>query len=660
MLFPLVAETSQPQLALSYNAMGGMGNIGLGWQLDIGCVSRWRGDGTPTIGDPGAYSYNIAGAGGELGLMANGVYRAKKESVYREFRFENGQNGESYWVMDNGEGIKHYFGLNNHDQNSRIDGELWMLDYVKDGSGNTVTYQYMRDAQAIYIDKISYTGYEPDGDLGANSIVFEYENRPENNTRVSYGNTVREEKRKRLKRISVFTEGDTLVRRYELSYTSSALNGQSLLDKVTLVGNDDISRIVLRTFEYETRTIEIPETVAGTLPVTLADNEGMETGAKMVDVNGDGFADAIKNEQNNSEGIYLGDGRGNFALSNQWSTSLAAVGIRFITPDGDHKGADEGVRLLDVNSDGLPDIFIAKPNRREVWLNTGMGWAKDETWTNQMPQMESVTANDYFLQEDCTRRHCDDPLYADDPNCLPHCEGTEDDPPGCLPPHCSADPDDPNCLPPHCESTGEKLYDEHFALIDEGGDSKGVQLADINADGRVDIIWSMSRTDKMFYVNNLGRVPLQIRAVYLNTGYGWKWNQKLSDALAAIGESEGVEFVKDSELQSYDLMDVNGDGLTDIVGTHFGSQVVYLGTGSGWEYDDAYSQSLIDNQLFSLKDKNGQGLMPADFNDDGLIDYLCAKENEETRVYYNTGTTWETVSQSADILTVLKLVGNRI
>jgi RHS repeat-associated protein len=665
----------QPQLALSYNSMGGLGDAGLGWQLSIGAVSRWRGDGTPTAGDPNTYSYALAGAGGKLIPTEGGVYRTETESIYREFKFEDGR-----WVMDNGEGIKHYFGSS---EESRIAGELWLLDYVKDGSGNTTTYQYMNDDGALYIDRILYTGYEPTEDTGTNRIEFDYEPRPERNERIYYDNSNLKERKKRLKSIAVFTMNNKLVRRYELGYQQSELNGQSLIENVTLVGDDGVSEIILRTFEYGTRSLEVPDTVANTLPVDLAvydeDLEGgLETGARLIDVNGDGFSDVVENETiDGLHRIHLGDGEGGFNLDNGWSTSLAAADIRFIIPDGDHRGADEGVRLMDVNGDGLPDIFIARPDRKEVWINTVNGWQFNAGWTANLNALKAtVTVDNYYKQEDCERWHCDDPFWEDQPDCIPHCEGTEDDPPDCLPPHCDDPPyclvtpdedcdDPPDCLQDHCESGEEIEHDEEFALVDVGGDSKGVKLVDVNADGRVDIVWSMTRTDELFTLEvdgePLERVPLKIREVWLNNGSGWQPNEVLKLALIDIGDEDGygIEFVKDSQILGYDLMDVNGDGLADIVGTFEDTQSVFLGTGSGWEEDETYySVSLEVNNLFSLnEDRQGQGLMPVDFNDDGLVDYLQANETM-TRAFYNTGKGWEESVEMADILSSLGIAFN--
>jgi len=610
----------QPHLFLNYSSMAGQGMVGLGWDLEIGKVARWRGEGTPTVGDPDAFAYVLAGAGGELRHAGNGVYRARLETLYREFR----RAGDG-WEMRDGEGSLHLFGVS---PETRIDDQVWMLERAEDRSGNTIHFQWMRVDGALYPSVISYTGYAPKGDPGANQVLFEYENRPD--TRILLVNAVAEQRTLRLRRISVLA-GTHLVRRYEFLYRQSPLSGQSLLSRVTLVGADDISRITLRNLEYAIRSAGWSGPVkTGTMPLDLADSEGRETGVKVTDVNSDGFADII----GNGADIYLGDGRGQFSRSDTWSKSLKDASVTFVNGDG----ADQGVRLIDVDGDLRPDLLAATPSRLEVLLNTGQGWASNSQWSaslQSISQQAIALTDPNFMSTvtGCTLPHCGGPL-GDFPNCTPpHCQGTSADPANCVPPHCPPG-QTANCSPAHCtdQISFGQLVQEPFSLVENDGDPKGVQLVDVNGDGRLDIVWSMSRRLDLFWV--LSRMPVYVRGVFLNTGSGWIRDDTLTDALTAF---QG-EFVSESELQGYDLLDLNGDGLADIVRTLGGAvREVYLGNGRTWTKDSAYSDSLEASQIYSLDgDRKGQGLMPADFDDDGLADYYRANEST-TLAYHNTG-----------------------
>ncbi|MBP1599760.1 MAG: hypothetical protein H6Q05_5137, partial [Acidobacteria bacterium] len=431
-------RNAQPHLSLNYSSMAGQGMVGFGWDLEIGKVARWRGDGTPTVGDPDAFAYVLAGAGGELRHAGNGVYRARLESLYREFR----RSGDG-WEMRDGEGSLHLFGIS---AEARIDGQEWMLERAEDRSGNTINFYWMKVDGSLYPSAIRYTGYAPTRDPGANQVLFEYEDRPD--TRSVFTNSVAERRTLRLRRISVVA-GNSLVRRYEFFYRQCPLNGQSLLNRVTLVGADDSSRMTLRDLEYGTRPLGWSGAIkAGTLPLDLADADGRETGAKVMDVNGDGFADVIGNGQD----VYLGNGRGQFDYSSSWSASLAAASVSFVDSDG----VDQGVRLIDVNGDLRPDLLVASPSRLEVLLNTGQGWASSSQWSASLQSIsqQAVALTDPNFMSTvtgCSPPHCGGPL-GNFPNCSPpHCQGTSDDPPGCSPPHC-APGQTTNCSPPHCTS----------------------------------------------------------------------------------------------------------------------------------------------------------------------------------------------------------------
>ncbi len=594
----------QPRLALTYSSLGGLGTAGKGWSIDIGFVSRWHGDGTPTVGASDAYSYAISGAGGELRRTITGVYRARIENIYREFRKLQDTSGSDYWVMDCGEGVRHYFGSS---QNARIDGDLWMLDSVKDATGNTITYKYTNRDGLPYIDEIWYTGYT-NGDLGANVVKFEYATAQRPDTRISFatnlksGQIVQQVQKLRLSRISVFANrGYSLVRRYELAYTQSPMNDQSLLSRVTLVGSDDTSRITLRTLQYTASDLANSWNAAqSSIPLALAYDtsasesaSGNDTGARVIDVNGDGFPDIVgqypfyaQSGDNTNHGVYLGDGKGGFyrddaAFSSRPGTSSSCgspYDIKFVSESSDYKGAPIGVQLVDVNADLLPDLVVASAvldHRREVWLNTGTSWYCSDAWTQA--------------------------LIAATPS--------------------------------------------RFSLVhSDTYTSTGTEFLDVNADGRTDIIWSEMYSGDTF--DN----------VYLNTGSGWARDAALSTSL--YNATKGRGFVKDGENQAYTVIDVNGDGLADIVRTVDASctaypqaKQVYLGTEQGWRLDAGYTTSLCTYTIISTSQGKTRtyGLMPVDFNGDGLVDFIRAKTGPggdpeappvAVYAYRNTGTGW--------------------
>ena len=425
------------------------------------------------------------------------------------------------------------------------------------------------------------------------------------------------------------------MRRYEFDYGGAAY-GPSLLEKVTLVGSDGLSRLTLREYSYTGQSLDWNGvTTAASLPVDVTDGDGKDTGARLMDVNGDALADVVGNGLD----VWLGNGLGGFVRHPGWSNSLADAGIQFVADDG----IDTGVRLVDVNADARPDLFIATPGRSEIRLNTGFGWSLSTDWSGSL---ESLSALEVGVLGDTAGLNCAAPHCSDYPE--PH-------PAGCAPDHCTGSADDPeDCVPQHdagaavhCSSpvfSGNPTV-EPFALVGPNGESKGVDLVDVNADGRVDIVWSM-RFDSSHWLFEEARV---IRAVFLNGGRhdpGWHPNFSLAQGLA------GREAVKEHSYEGYSFMDVNGDGLADMLRLIAGKQAVYLADSHGWpqQPDAGFTQSLQDLQIYTLDgDFNSQGVLPMDFNNDGLLDFVRAGVSGRA-AYVNTGSGWQPHADMAEVL----------
>jgi hypothetical protein len=140
-----------------------------------------------------------------------------------------------------------------------------------------------------------------------------------------------------------------------------------------------------------------------------------------------------------------------------------------------------------------------------------------------------------------------------------------------------------------------------------------------------------------------------VRAVLLNGGRenpGWHPANALANALANVltdnanGDGSAAAFVVEHELQGYSLIDVNGDGRADIVRSLKGKEAVYLFTGQQWEKSDSYTSTMSALDIYGFKKSlKGTGLIPTDFNEDGLLDYLQASP-DEVRALRNTGSGW--------------------
>lgn len=133
------------------------------------------------------------------------------------------------------------------------------------------------------------------------------------------------------------------------------------------------------------------------LPVYLTNANGDDVGARLVDLNGDGLTDVIKDMafggQDYATSVHLNTGDG-------WQKVADGGGSNAINPDAwnlpdltfstfdkyeeDHPGQSS---MVDVNGDGLMDIVVARflPGdqnfRNFVYINTGMDWWRSDTST---------------------------------------------------------------------------------------------------------------------------------------------------------------------------------------------------------------------------------------------------------------------------------------
>jgi YD repeat-containing protein len=109
--------------------------------------------------------------------------------------------------------------------------------------------------------------------------------------------------------------------------------------------------------------------VSWSIPIDFASGT-TDQGVQLADVNNDGKVDLVKG--NGTRAVYLGTGSG-------WSSSSWIVPTDFYTT------IDTGARLVDVNADGLPDITLATTTQNSSWLNNGSGWVNSTTWHSPVP-----------------------------------------------------------------------------------------------------------------------------------------------------------------------------------------------------------------------------------------------------------------------------------
>lgn len=674
-----------PQLSLSYNSQTMQqrpGVMGAGWKLSQDYVYR---DVNATPADQSDDSYKLVLGGSTYDLVfvpADGFYHTKIESFVRVQTLMGANNTYGmYWLVTMRDGTKYRFGYGSNSELVSDTGRSyvvrWNLDRVEDTHGNRIYYSYLKDPApedkgTAYLSSIEYDTEK------ARKVQFAYETLPRPDLRSSYesGNLVSESRR--LAGISVYV-GGSLVRRYAIDYVSLDAEGSvTSISAIKYFGSDGVSMLGQATFEYYQSAPGYTMQASQWTSPTSFSFEDNDFGVRYVDLNRDGFVDVVESRQKTSEGkVWINDGHGGwtdgtatwklplwlsvydptksksyyyyyqFAMIEPGQTigllqvncpqtygggtvdncdvisydgygnvnilatlapgqswyhcypgdltsriySACCDGTSMISPvsheaydccsgkvtyndmgnpscqgelnhlypttlgtsntwrwfyEAAYKmvDIDNGVRFVDFNNDGLPDIMQGIDGTRKAWTNTGSGWTDvSSQW---------APPADFFQN------------YKD----------------------------------------------------------QGVQLVDLNGDGRVDIVQSMDDS-----------TGVQYRHAWLNTGAGWK--------SAGTAWSAPAAFVIDGKDGGARMEDVNGDGLPDILLSNSTSTGAWLNTGAGWT--DAPTWRPPSASTFITSNSRDGGVRFADVNGDGLVDMLEDYANGTTTdrgAWINNGHGW--------------------
>jgi len=168
------------------------------------------------------------------------------------------------------------------------------------------------------------------------------------------------------------------------------------------------------------------------------------------------------------------------------------------------------------------------------------------------------------------------------------------------------------------------LTDKEIYFVDtEQQLDHGVRFGDFNGDHKEDIIRCVGDDSDQ-------------QQLWYNTGTGWTENLNpiIFDDQCFINHND------DYEDEGVRLVDLNGDGKTDIIKGKGSTTRAWLSNyPNGWAYTSSYNLPSGFNFVDSTGDDNGIRL--ADMNGDGLPDLIKHdNENYEGTVYLNTGTGW--------------------
>lgn len=563
----------QPQIALSYSSGSPNGIAGMGWSLNMDSIQRSTKKGVPKYNDSqDAFVFIASGSSQELANIGGNEYRSKVEEGFLKIT-----HNTSDWLATDKTGKSYKFGVTSNSRQTNSYGTFsWYLSEVIDINGNSMQIQYTQDNGQIYPLSITYD---------INRVDFIYETRPD--TSFNYITNSLISNTKRLKEIQIKTNG-ALARKYILGYSVSVSTTRSLLNSVTLYGADGTTALPPVTFTYRANR------GGWSADKTKWHTPGSKPLVGFYDVNGDGISDYVDNTK-----IYLGS-RDGFDLTSSWNSVPLSFG-----------NLDTGIRFVDLNADGIPDVS------KSYAYNT-----QDNPTTFSL----TYTKNSYIFQ------------YTDPANPRWVKSTQWNLPKGVF----------------HYKTNGPSAPDYNY--ID--GDAS---FADLNGDGLNDL--SITRSlFKAWYQFSVSGEPIgppqlvysepSVVNTYINTGNGWqsdtRWNSP--DGYYAIYtnvQSGGGCVLAGSENNGDGgrrLIDINGDGLADLLIAVNGHKATYLNNGHGWTRNDAYNIPDGDfsdtGNVYGKTQLANQGRFLIDINGDGLPDLVIAK-NSYRAVYINTGSGWK-------------------
>jgi RHS repeat-associated protein len=627
---PRGAGGTHPELSLVYDPGGGNGIVGMGWQLTgLPVITRVNyGEG---INYAGADTY----AHSQLGILVpqpDGSYRSKSESFVKLVPAGECGDGPCSWTAYHPSGSRSHYGTSPGSallvqETSSV--RQWGLARVADVFGNSYEVEYSTDPidaadGQMYPTLVTYT-------KGPQIVAFRtvellYE--PRTDTEPGYYQSAFQRTTKRLKWIVVKSNG-VLLRKYRLDYEcggstcpSGSLSRRSRLVTVVEYGSNGVTTFpAAQRFTWQAGAPGFYSSSSWAPPADFTGRDGgapggWNSGLRTADLNGDGRLDLVQGWSNYGtlyRNAWLDGGGAGWLLDRRWAPPPIAGGYSVFTGrDGSAPyGWNSGLQIVDLDGNGRPDLVYGHNGTRSAWLN------RPDLCPSLPTSMCAWTkAVGYVPPADFTGRDAAVPGGWD--GGMRFAELNGDGKPDLVQAWSNYgtiyqnvwlntgtgwQPSSAFAFPP---ATAYLVFTKRDASS-PAGRADGLQLVDVNGDGRADLVYA--------YKDATGSA----RNVWLNTGNGWSHSPAFTPP---------VDFAGYFDSQRYDdggvrWTDLNADGKPDIVqGLTTRVGVVYrsahLNTGKGWVADAAYAPPL-DIHYHQGGDK---GVRFIDVNGDGRPDIL--------------------------------------
>ncbi len=658
----------EPQISLSYSSQSGNGLLGLGWSLSgLSTISRCRQTMvTDGVAAPITWSENdrfcldgqrlLLETGSEYGAVG-ATYKTELDTYVKVVSVGGTLGHPEHFLVNAKDGSVSQFGNTTDSKFNNLDDQtyMWSLNRFADSVGNKIDYEYLSDIDSQIISKISYGSSE----LNHSFLEFNYEERP-NDKLVTYSAGLKMETNDRLKSI-VVKNGSSILRNYSLTY-DSVNHDFSRVVKIDECGSDSSNcrAATQLTWQY-------PIVGLSSSPEELysLDTTGFIDSASL-DINGDGNLDFayIRATGGGSNHKF------SYAISDGEVLTRNPTEISFREDVGRHTVKLE---VIDYNADGRSDLliyneldskwtlYLAEYSNGAWALNqksTILPFSNEETSFGDVNSDGLVDAYYYTKGEGLYIHHLEQSGLSASENTFYHF---------------SSSPDFYALANPRFEILDEVLlYCGISTFRYEDSDSvsfdlKSDAVGDFNSDGRVDFVFSLRERLRGSFSNpeppniqvdlpdNFScQTPVVSLKNYLVYTLDKENNELKFDRKIFNSHVYSSGDLDDSDSDTAMSLDVNGDGVSDIVTyTRYADSETPLIAGID-QFPYHWQVMLSDGEdylppieiLRANESSIDQKAQFVDYNNDSYLDFVFHDfENSRLEVKY-----WNPESQSFDVI----------
>lgn len=635
-----------PELSIGYNshsAKGKAGWVGAGFEIPLSYIQRDIEYTRKDIADD-TFDLFLEGAKHDLVFVAaDARYHTRLES-WLKVEHKGGSANEigEYWVVTAKDGTEYRFGYTPDAENRLQSSDAsftpyvtrWSLDRIKDTNGNTITFTYAEnptpnDRGAVYLSRIEYNSDRK----RLVEFILEPTDKPDAYLTIEQGSEVREARR--LGEIRTSVDG-RLAHKYAFAYGVNEAKNRSQLTSITQFGADGTTALSPVQFSYKGMDKGFGSLVNWPTPesqwlrkVDPSDGaKGNDVIVDTFDVNGDGLADLVSYDTSSDPGyeyhwdIWMNNGSG-FAAQHQnvrwpvpkdWMVRNSNIYIP------DDQAPDTKTSPMDMNNDGYID-FVRAAGGTSLEVKYGNGSGFGGAVSQPLRSVDSSLWVRNVQRPDNQEANVEQAFFDMNGDGLPD-------------------------MVERYNSTNWRIFrNTGSGFVDYGlwrvyhGDAwiedytsgdGDLQVGhfDVNGDGLPDIVDPSGGT---------------LWRIYLNTGSNFlqigDWDSGISSGLITDGDNDG-------DIRR-EFLDINGDGLPDIV---LGSGAVRFNTGKGFTGAVSWPIPVSDGFVREVESETGsvrRDLM--DLDGDGLLD-LVKKTSTDWDFHPNQSGKADLLTQVTDTL----------